>query len=113
IAAASAGPFKVPPLDGEVSGSFIAPLLGGAPALEWHLKVRTDKPRERTVEFSIDGQGAHVRGETKLDPAGEGTWHIAEARIDLAEWFAWLAPKFAPMLADVAMSGTFTATGEG
>jgi hypothetical protein len=103
----------LPPLDGELTGEFNATLLGGAPRVKWKLNLRTDKPRERTVEFSIEGQGIRVRGDARLDPIGEGTWRIAEGTIDLGEWFGWLAPRLGPIVQGTAAAGALTVSGEG
>lgn len=109
-----AGPeWKWPPLDGDLAGDFAPTLLGGAPGLKWKLSIRTPKPRERTVTFHVEGLGARVRGEATLDPAGEGTWRIDEADIDLAEWFGWVAPQLSPDLASVSAAGRLTAVAAG
>jgi hypothetical protein len=107
------GDWIIPPLDGEVTGEFNATLLGGAPRVKWKLNVRTDKPRERTLEFSIEGHGVLVRGEARLDPMGEGTWRIGEASIDLNEWFGWVGPHLGPVVQGTAAAGALTMRGEG
>src|SRR5688500_15721265 len=112
-AAPTPGDLILPPLDGELTGELNATLLGGAPRVKWKLNVRTDKPRERTVEFSIEGQGISVRGDARLDPIGEGTWRIAEAAIDLGEWFGWVAPHLSPVVQGTAAAGALNVRGEG
>jgi hypothetical protein len=112
-AAPGAADWKLPPLDGELAGEFDPVLLGGAPKLKWHLTLRTEKPRERTVAFRIEGYGFRVSGDARLDPLGEGTWRIAEAEITLGEWFGWLAPRVLPDLAAASGSGTLQIRGEG
>jgi hypothetical protein len=104
--------WRLPPLDGELAGEMSVPLLDRAPTLNWKLTIRTAKPGERTVDFSIEGEGVRVRGEARLDPAGAGTWRIAEAEIGLSEWFRVL-PLFAPRIAGVVVGGTLQFTGEG
>lgn len=96
-------------MEGEVN----ALILGGAPKLKWKLKVHTEKPRERFVEFVVEGQGMRVVGDARLDPMGEGAWRIAAAEIDLGVWFGWLMPQVKPEMAAVAMSGQLAANGEG
>ena len=106
--------WKLPPVDGELSGEFDAKLLGGAPKLNWKLKLRTAKPRERAVEFLIEGLGLLLRGDARLDPLGEGEWHLAEAKIDLGVWFGWLAPRVAPPdVANLSVAGTVHLRGDG
>lgn len=103
----------LPPLDGELEGELNPLLLGGAPKVKWKLTLRAAKPRERTVEFSLEGHGLLVRGEARVDPVGEGAWHIAEARIDLGVWSGWVMPRVSPTMASVSMGGMLTAAGEG
>jgi hypothetical protein len=105
--------WKVPPLDGELAGEFNATMLGGAPQLKWKLTLRTEKPRERTVEFLIEGQGLRLRGDARIDPVAEGAWRIAEAEINLGEWFGWLGPRIAPAASGASVAGTLQVTGEG
>jgi hypothetical protein len=102
----------LPPLDGELAGVLSVPVLDRAPKLNWTLAVRTKKPRERTVEFVVQGEGARVRGEARLDPAGEGTWRVSEAEINVTEWFR-VAPLFASDMAGAGAGGTLSFTGEG
>lgn len=108
-----AGEWKLPPLDGELTGEFKALLLGDAPPLKWKFSVKTEKPRERTVAFQIEGRGLRVQGEARLDPIGEGDWRVTEAEIDLAEWFGWLAPRFSADAAGVTCSGSLRLSGAG
>ena len=105
--------WKIPPLDGELSGEFNPLMLGGAPQVKWQLKVRTEQPRERRVEFLIEGHGVRLQGDARVDPMGEGTWRIAGADIDLAVWFGWVVPRFVPEIAGMSMSGKLSLTGEG
>jgi hypothetical protein len=107
------GKWKLPPVDGKLTGEFNATLLGGAPKLKWELTLRTEKPRERSVAFAVAGYGLHVRGDARLDPMGEGTWRIEEAEVNLGEWFGWLAPRVAPKLSAVSVAGTVRVAGEG
>ena len=45
--------WKLPPLDGELTGEFNAMMLGGAPKVKWKTTVHTEKPRERAVTFEL------------------------------------------------------------
>ena len=112
-ASAPPGEWKVPPVVGELAGEFVSPRLGGAPALKWSISVRTEKPLERTIDFSIDGVGARIKGQARLDPIGEGEWRISEAEINVAEWFGWVMPRLTPDLAAATAAGTLRFTGEG
>ncbi len=110
---AAAPRWVVPPLDGELRGELTPDLLPGAPPVQWTLRIATPRPRERAVTFLLEGRGLRVEGDALLDPAGEGAWRIATARIDLAEWFGWLAPRWAPDVQTVAVAGELALAGEG
>ena len=112
-AAQSAMRWKVPPLDGDLAGEIKSLWFGGSPPLKWEIHVQTPRPRERVVSFAARGPGAVLRGEARLDPAGEGSWRIAEAEFDLAQWFSPLAAQHVPALATVAASGKLSVVGEG
>jgi hypothetical protein len=112
VAGAEPKDWKLPPLDGEISGDF-GMVLAGSPVLKWRLRVRTEQPRERVVEFQLEGRGFRLLGDARLDPMGEGAWRVAEAEINLAEWFAALAPRFFPDLASASAGGTLRLHGEG
>ncbi len=105
--------WKLPPLDGELSGEFDAIRLGGAPKVKWKVTLRTASPRERHGVFSLEGHGLRLRGEARVDPMGEGSWRLHEAEIDLGVWFGWLAPGAAPEVADLLIAGLVSASGEG
>ncbi len=114
LLAAPVPPWKIPPVDGELEGDFKPGDAADAPVLHWKISVRTARPRERAVELALDGPGARIRLAATLDPAGEGTWELLEAEIDLARWMPILAatwPAFSP--AGVTLEGTLTASGSG
>ena len=104
--------WRLPPLDGELSGE-LGLLSVGSPQVKWQLRVRTERPRERVVEFEVEGRGLRLQGDARLDPMGEGTWRVAEAEINLADWFAAIAPRFLPDLASATAGGTLRLHGEG
>ena len=104
--------WKLPPLDGELSGE-LGLLFAGSPQVKWQLRVRTEQPRERVVEFVVEGRGLRLQGDARLDPMGEGTWRVAEAEINLADWFAAIAPRVLPDLASASAGGTLRLHGEG
>jgi hypothetical protein len=105
--------WKLPPVDGELSGELNAVILGGAPKVKWTLKLGTPRPRERTVEFTLEGYGLKVKGDAHVDPLGEGEWRITEQEINLGEWVGWLAPQLGPVMTGVTIGGTLTLKGEG
>jgi hypothetical protein len=104
--------WKLPPVHGELTGEFAVPLLDPAPTLTWKLAVRTDQPRERLVDFQIEGRGIRMVGAARLDPAAEGSWQVDEAEVDLAEWFR-VAPLFAPAVAASTATGALSFSGVG
>lgn len=112
-ALAPPGDWKLPPVDGELGGEFRAFALGSAPPLRWRVRLHTPKPLERTADFEVNAPGLRVAGAARVDPMGEGSWRIAEAQIGLGEWFAWLAPEFAPDMVAVKLSGTLQLSGDG
>jgi hypothetical protein len=103
----------LPPLDGQLTGRFTATLLGGAPELEWKVQVQTTAPFERRIAFEASGRGLQVRGAAVLNPAGEGTWEISAAQIDLGEWFGWVGPQFGAVMSGVTVAGALQASGRG
>jgi hypothetical protein len=105
--------WKLPPLDGELEGEINPLLLGGAPRVKWKLNLRTERPRERTVEFLLEGHGLRLRGDVRVNPVLEGSWRLAEAEVDLGVWFGWLAPRVAPEYGNLTVGGVCTASGEG
>lgn len=105
--------WKLPPLDGELAGDFSTALLPGAPPLRWSLALHAPRPRERAVAFGIEGAGTQVRGEALLNPAGDGTWRLAETQIDLTAWWPVFAPKYFPALADATVTGIIVLNGGG
>jgi hypothetical protein len=104
--------WKVPPLDGELKGEVNVPVLDGTPKLSWKLTVRAGKPRARNVDFEIEGEGLRLRGEARLDPAGEGTWRVANGEINVGQWFR-VVPLFAPAIAGASAGGNLNFTAEG
>lgn len=107
-------PWKIPPVDGELEGDFKLGAAADAPVLHWKATVRTARPRERAVELALDGPGARVRLAATLDPAGEGTWELREAELELARWLR-VVQTFWPALTlgGVTVEGTVSASGAG
>jgi len=108
---AAPAPPRLPPFSGELSGRLAPTVLGGAPEVEWTLRLRAERPFERRIGFDLKSRGLEARGEAVLDAAGDGTWHLEEARVDLGEWAGWVAPQLSPAFAAVTLSGTLTLQG--
>ena len=111
--AGAAEAWRLPPIDGEISGEFaFRPEVGG-PAVRWTVSVRTDEARQRRAQFKVEGDGARVNGEAQVDAAGEGTWRIIAAEIELGRWFPIVAAQLDPEYADMTCQGTLVASGGG
>lgn len=100
--AARASEWVLPPLTGDLAGNYTPTALVGAPTVHWTLKLALGPEGLRLVKISVDGPGTHVLAEAQLDAAGEGTWRITEASLDLKPW-----------LAGQLTAGSATGTGEG
>lgn len=107
-------PWKIPPLDGELAGEFTVRATPEAPVLTWKISARTARPRERMIDLAIDGPGLRVRLAAVLDPAGEGTWELREAEVDVGRWLPSIAalwPDFP--LGPLVIGGHVKAQGAG
>lgn len=109
----AAVPWKVPPLDGELAGDFLPLKTPGAPSVHWTMRVRTTKPRERAVALTLDGPGLKLSADAQLDPAGEGSWRIGAADVDLGQWLPLVATMLPMDSGGMSVSGRAVLTGEG
>ena len=101
----------LPLMNGTLSG--VWHLDPSAPVLAWRMTLRPANAGVVNLEFSIEGQDAHLDVQASLDPAtGEGTWQIAKCRLDLASWSAALT-KNIPSLASWQFHGTLAIEGHG
>jgi hypothetical protein len=104
----------IPPLplmNGTLSG--VLHLDASAPALAWRMALRPANAGALDLEFSVEGQDAHLDVQAHLDPAtGEGTWQIVKCRLDLASWSAALTENV-PSLANWQFRGTLAIEGRG
>lgn len=107
------GEWKLPPLNGELSGDFVPALLPDAPPVHWKLVFRAARPRVRSVEFAIDGPGLELRGSAELDPMGEGEWRLTGGKMALAQWMPFLLPVLSPDSVGMVLAGDLEATGSG
>jgi hypothetical protein len=104
----------IPPLplmNGTLSG--VWHLDPSAPTLAWQMTLRPAGGGSLALELSVEGQDAHLDVLAHMDPAtGEGTWHIAKCRLDLASWSAALTENI-PSLAHWQFRGTLAVEGRG
>jgi hypothetical protein len=101
----------LPLMNGTLSG--VWHLDPSAPALAWRMTLRPANAGVVDLEFSVDGQDAHLDVLAHFDPAtGEGTWQIAQCRLDLASWSAALTENI-PSLANWQFRGTLAIEGRG
>jgi len=116
VGSAVAAPTRwaLPLVEGELAGDFTALKFSAAPVLHWTLALHSDRATGgRTGSFEITGEGTRARGEVRADATGEITWHLAEARLDLARWSAALDPVIGAQLAGASLSGALLASGDG
>ncbi len=107
-----AAEWRLPPVDGELSGDFALLKMPGAPKLHWQIGAQRVEEGLRAFTLALDGPGARVRASAQLDAAGNGTWRITEAQVDLGPWLPALAPYLPAPLADLSLAGTLSVTGE-
>jgi hypothetical protein len=102
----------LPPIDGEVSGTFTDRALRGAPELRWRVTTRSAGSR-RYVHAAVDGAGTRLRAMAETDADGNGEWRILDARLDAAVWYPPLGPAFGSGLAVAQAAGTIELRGGG
>jgi hypothetical protein len=105
---------RVPPVEGELAGKFLAPGYPAAPPLDWKITVRgVDKGRRR-ADLPADATGARLRMTADLDPAtGDGSWRIDAGELDAAVWLRAVASNLGDVLAAAELTGKISVTGEG
>lgn len=113
VPAARADDWTLPPVVGQLEGDFAALKLPGAPKLHWKANIAAADAGARAVELAIDGPGTRMRTELRIDAHGDGTWRVLEAQVDIAVWFAAVAPQVSAGLASVTAAGMISATGAG
>lgn len=84
-AARAAGPI-IPPFAGELAGEFQPMAVPGAPFLHWKLTLTTRPDDVRLGKILADGPGTRMQVALELDAAGDGTWRVVEARVELKPW---------------------------
>lgn len=112
-ALASAAEIKLPLIDGELGGIVSALKLPGAPELHWKIGLTRSGGAGREADVAIDGAGTAIRAHVRLDAAGELSWRLDSARLDLAVWSPVLASQIGPEWAQAALQGIVTAAGDG
>jgi hypothetical protein len=101
----------LPLMNGTLSG--VLHLDAAAPALAWRMTLRPANAGVVNLEFSVEGQDAHLDVLAHFDPAtGEGTWQIAKCKLDLASWSDALTENI-PSLASWQFRGTLAVEGHG
>lgn len=105
-------PWRVPPLDGELTGELTLAALPETP-VKWTFTVRTERPRERDGVLTLVAPGLSIRAEVTVDPAGDGTWRNAAAEIDLTRWFAAGTPYLPDDYLPLTVQGTLAFSGGG
>jgi len=111
-AAAPAGSWIVPPLDGSFSAQVTPFFLPGAPAVQVELNLRTTAPGVRDVTFAVQADGLSLEGGARLDARGEGEWRVSKGSVDLAAWSGPALSHFAPAAAG-SVGGRMRVTGAG
>ncbi len=105
-------PWRVPPLDGELSGELTLAARPEVP-VKWTFTVSTARPRERDGILTLQAPGLSIRAEVTVDPVGEGTWRRAVAEIDLTRWFTVGTPYLPNDYLPLTVQGTLAFSGEG
>jgi hypothetical protein len=102
---------QLPLMNGTLSG--VWHLDPSAPVLAWRMALRPADAGVLNLEFSVEGQDAHLDVQAHFDPAtGEGTWQIVKCRLDLASWSESLTENI-PSLANWQFRGTLAIEGRG
>jgi hypothetical protein len=112
-AAIAPAEWRVPPLDGALEGEFRPLTIPHAPTLHWKVVAQTLRPGVRVGEVVLDGPGTRLHGEVRLDPAGVGTWRLAEAQVDVAVWSEAVLAFFGEEFIGAVANGTVRVTGDG
>src|SRR5947209_6043051 len=110
---AGATGWPLPPIPGELSGDFTPLKFPLVPTLHWKLTLQSADPASRAADLSIDGRATHLRAELHVDPAGDGTWRLVEANLDVSQWFEFLAPLAGDALQGTRAEGAMSVTGDG
>lgn len=114
VAVAGADEARLPPLDGELSGSFHAKLWPGAPALRWAVAVQAGDLGQRIVSVDADASGTRlrIRGEVS-EATAAGTWTLEEGSLDLAQWWPAIGPTLGEEASGLSASGIIALSGGG
>ncbi|MDO8539441.1 MAG: hypothetical protein Q7S40_03305 [Opitutaceae bacterium] len=111
---AASVPSSLPPVSGELSGEFTPLKISGVPALKWKVSLRAGPAAApRHADLEINGPGTAVRGEAIVDTWDAASWRVSDARIEVAPWFAALAPMLGTALTGMTAEGTATIGGSG
>ncbi len=105
--------WRIPPVVGEIGGDLQPLAWPGAPKLTWQVAASRAEGGIRVLGFTARSAGSELRGELRLDAAGDGEWRLAESRLDLAEWSAGLPAWLGESFAGLELGGVVTCHGEG
>lgn len=112
--AVDAAEMRLPPLNGELTGTFHARLWPGAPALPWKIAVHDGAPGQRALSVEVQAPGTRLRLSGQVSEAtAAGTWTIEEGSLDIAQWWPVLAPSFGETASALTASGTIELSGGG
>ena len=113
LLAPQVGQWRLPPLEGEFTGEFRPLTIPDAPILNWKLILRALPTGIRAVDLTLDGPGTRFHAELRLDAAGNGTWKMGEAEVDLTVWSASAAGLLGEEFAAATAEGLLRFEGEG
>src|SRR4051812_12272687 len=68
-AIAPAAEWRLPPIQGDLTGDITPLKLPGAPTLHWTIDLKSGSPNERVADLAIDGRATHLKTSFRLDPA--------------------------------------------
>jgi hypothetical protein len=109
-----AGPFALPPVDGELSGNFKLNSVRAMPELAWKVGIETAPGGMRHVDAKLIANGIDLHATAEIQAAtGEGTWEIAKTNLDAAAWIALAAARLQPEKHALTGMGKITVSGHG
>lgn len=112
-AVAAEGPWRLPPVVGEMAADVQLASVPGAPALQARVTAAVPAPGRRRAELSLSGEGTAITVELDLDAAGYGTWRVEGARLDLAAWSVAAARQLGAEFAGATVGGVLEFYGDG
>lgn len=110
-----AGEFKLPPIDGELSGDFKPLKISTAPALHWTAEMGPleSGSERRVVKTKVEGPGVRLAGILDVNTPTVGSWQILEGEVDIATWFPAANETSPDALGGLTAKGTAQIQGNG